>query len=154
MSYLATPPTDTIGGDPSARSCKQLSHTHIEPPKAKASLCPSGTTTPCLPVNHKVSTSMTTINKDTFIVHLIGNSYSTLQSLENHINSEGIGTDTSERALFYVSIYFSSPSNFKTHNLPAFLRKLCDDPQVISQGVRLGTAYLKYVAINPRFKAH
>lgn len=97
---------------------------------------------------------MPTITKDTFIVHLIDNIYSTLQSIENHINSDGIGSSTSERALWYVYIYFSSSTYFKTFNLYAFLLKLCDCPQVIAQGVRLGAAYLKYISINPQFKAH
>lgn len=100
---------------------------------------------------HKMKT---TITKDTFIVHLIGNTYSTLQSIENHINGAGIGTSTSERAVWYVNIYFSSPTHYKTFNLYAFMLKLCDCPLVLAQCVRLGAAYLRYVAINPRFKAH
>ena len=97
---------------------------------------------------------MNKIDKDTFIVHLIGNTYSTLQSLENYINRDGMGTSTSERALWYVSIYFSSPTHHKTFNLYAFIHKLCDCPLVIAQCVRLGAAYLRYVSINPQLKAH
>lgn len=97
---------------------------------------------------------MTTITKDTFIVHLIGNTYSTLQSIENHINSEGMGSSTSERALWYVGVYFSSSTYHKTFNLYAFLLKHCDCPLVVAQGVRLGASYLKYITINPQHKAH